>query len=88
MTRRYYGSDMPRSTGPHPDPLSGVEPCTDEALAQGCTCRLDGHPSDPDTSVRRDRDCPLHGEDPDYALEAMRDGAVHLRNIDTMESDR
>lgn len=22
MSRRYYGTDMPRSTGPHPDPLS------------------------------------------------------------------
>jgi hypothetical protein len=64
------------------------DPCTDDAIAAGCTCRLDGHPSDPDTSVRLNRDCPLHGEDPDYALEAMRDAAVHLRNIDTMESER
>lgn len=23
MSRRYYGADVPRSTGPHPDPLAG-----------------------------------------------------------------
>ena len=24
--KRYYGTDVPRSTGPHPDPLSAIEP--------------------------------------------------------------
>lgn len=26
MTKRYYGTDAPRSTGPHPDPLAAMQP--------------------------------------------------------------
>lgn len=71
MTRRYYGMDMPRSTGPHPDPLLEAEPCTEEAIAQGCTCTVVGY-----EEVRRDQWCPLHGRDPDCELEKRRDAEI------------
>ena len=57
------------------DALAGL--AADDAERRRCTCRYVGlGGNDPDGHVRRDRDCPLHGADPDYALEAKRDEAM------------
>lgn len=55
------------------------EPCTQEALDMGCTCRIPSagaHDIDP-PEPRRDDACPLHGRnrDPDEARERARDRA-------------
>jgi hypothetical protein len=41
--------------------------------ARGCTCQWVGHGNDPDAHIKRDQWCPMHGKDPDYELEKMRD---------------
>jgi hypothetical protein len=47
----------------------------EESFGEGeCTClRIGRGGNDPDAGWRRDRNCPVHGEDPDYALERRRD---------------
>lgn len=51
------------------------EPCTEEAYKQGCTCHVPFagptaiDPPDP----KIDKWCPLHGKDPDRALEDIQD---------------
>ena len=51
------------------------EPGTEAARRRGCTCRapmvhaLDREPPE----VRRDRNCPVHGVDPDRAYDERRD---------------
>jgi hypothetical protein len=50
------------------------EPCTDEAREHGCTCRLISQGgNDPDAYVQISEWCPVHGRDPDAALERQRD---------------
>ena len=37
--KRYYGADVPRSTGPHPDPLDEVRPVEImQRLKDNCEC--------------------------------------------------
>jgi hypothetical protein len=47
----------------------------DETFGEGeCTCRRTGlGGNDPDAGWRLDRNCPIHGEDPDAARELRRD---------------
>lgn len=73
MTRRYYGMDVPISTGPHPDPFGSAEPGTEEAQHAGCTCTVTRDWHDGDEIVRRDEWCPLHGRDPDYERQKRQD---------------
>ncbi len=40
---------------------------------RGCTCQWIGANGDPDQHIKRDRDCPLHGIDPDAARDARMD---------------
>lgn len=60
MPRTYYGDEYEDD---------------DESFGSGeCSCRRLGHGgNDPDSGWRLDRGCPIHGEDPDAALEARRD---------------
>mgnify|MGYP001295900096 CR=1 FL=1 len=57
------------------------EPCTAEAYARGCTCRMESvHPTmiDPPEPII-DRFCPLHGrDDPDRKRDEMLDERVTL----------
>ncbi len=57
------------------------EPCTDEAYARGCTCRMESVYAtmiDPPEPII-DRFCPLHGrDDPDRRYDEMRDERVTL----------
>lgn len=41
--------------------------------ARGCTCSWVGANGDPDQHIKRDRDCLLHGRDPDAARDARAD---------------
>ena len=41
--------------------------------AQGCTCQWIGSGNDPDAHIKRDRNCPIHGFDPDAARDAVMD---------------
>ena len=51
------------------------EPCTEEARAEGCTCRMssvwatDINPPE----IKVDKWCPLHGKEPDYERDKCRD---------------
>ena len=51
------------------------EPGTEAARRRGCTCRARAvRPTDIDPpDIRRDRNCPLHGIDPDAARDDRRD---------------
>ena len=58
------------------DPIKGVS-FPPPVWGRRCTCQYVGlGGNDPDGYIRRDRDCPIHGADPDHALEAKRDEAM------------
>lgn len=51
------------------------EPCTGEARDAGCTCRLSrvwSNDIDPPEPVINEW-CPIHGRDPDWELQKLRD---------------
>lgn len=54
-------------------PREQMGPCSDLARRQGCSCRMETGVYDPEPVI--DRDCPLHGRDPDMARETKGEAA-------------
>lgn len=66
--------------------MSQLDPCTEEAFEQGCTCRVptatayDFDPPEP----KRDKYCPLHGwvPDPDIARDRAIDDKLMFGDME------
>ena len=55
-----------------------LDPCSDAARAEGCSCSMSSVNSasiDPPEPII-DQWCPLHGRDPDYEMEKRRDARL------------
>ena len=63
------------------------EPCTEEAREFGCICRMPfAHSAqiDPPEPVINEW-CPIHGRDPDFELQKLRDDAAMLEEKEAKE---
>jgi hypothetical protein len=65
MTRTYYGAPVPRSTGPHPDPLEACPTCNGHGLIGG----FEHNSGAPCYHVEPCPDCGVEQLDPDRLRE-------------------